>query len=131
MEAGEVPDYCVFQSAGSRRKQNFIVGNGNKVPNRGAVHLNLDAEVGGQTNSLKSVFQMAAITRQLISVRRITDQGLVCIFDRERALVKNQDGKVVCEFTRKGGLYVTEMTLEKSSAEGDTPTNATPFGTGQ
>ena len=34
MDAGEAPGYSVLPSAGSRRGQNFIVGDGAKVPNK-------------------------------------------------------------------------------------------------
>ena len=46
VDAGEAPGYCILESAGSKRRQNFVVGNGSKVPNQGEVHLNLDAKVG-------------------------------------------------------------------------------------
>ena len=43
LDAGDAPGYCLLQSAGSKRKQNFVVGNGHKILNKGEVHFNLEA----------------------------------------------------------------------------------------
>ena len=48
MDAAEAPGYCILESAGSKRKQNFVVGNGQRCPNKGEMHFNLEARVGGQ-----------------------------------------------------------------------------------
>ena len=48
-----------------------------------------------------------------MSVSKICDQDLVCTFDRTKAIVSNEKGEVVCEFLRRGGLYVANMKLKK------------------
>ena len=63
-------------------------------------------------NMIKSVFQVAEITRPLMSVSKICELGHKCIFDDEKAEVITKNGKVLCTFKRKGGLYVAEMTLK-------------------
>ena len=124
-DAGETPGYSIVASPGSKRRQNFIVGNGHKIPNQGEVHLNLEAGVGGASKALAAVVQVAAITRPLMSVSKICDQDLICTFDKERARVTNSQGGLVCEFVRQGGLYVATMRLKRPTpAE---PGNATPF----
>ena len=85
----------------------YIVGNGAPVPNMGQVSINMDHH----GTPLKSTFQVAAITRPLMSVGKICDQGLKCLFEREKATVLSQDGVQVCEFERRGGLYVATLTL--------------------
>ena len=115
MDAGEAPGYCVLESAGSKRKQNFVVGNGHNIPNKGEVHLNLDAGKG----PLQAIFQVAGITRPLMSVSKICDQGLRCIFDDDKATVTDKKtGSVVCEFQWRGGLYVATMTLKRPGGPG-------------
>ena len=42
--------------------QNFVVGNRAKVPNRGEGHLNMEAMVGGESQLLQSILQVAKIT---------------------------------------------------------------------
>ncbi len=60
MDLGDAPGYGAFltQSDGSRRKQNFIVGSGQKVPNEGQLVLNLESD-GGENRKIKSTFQVA------------------------------------------------------------------------
>ena len=68
--------------------------------------------VGDQTNKIQSVFQIAEITRPLMSVSRITDLGLRCIFHEKKAEVVNDKGEILCTFERKGDLYVARMKLK-------------------
>ena len=127
VDAAEAPGYCILQSAGSRRKQNFIVGNGAPVPNQGQIHLNLTTEVGGGIQELSSTFQVAKITRPLMSVSRICDQGLRCLFTNEKAQVLGKNSEVVCEFVRRGGLYVANMKLKKPTEDETGHNRALPF----
>ena len=89
------------------------MGNGAEVPNEGQVTLNLLAEGSkGGDNMIKSVFQIAEITRPLMSVSKICELGLKCVFDEHQPQVVSKNGKVLCTFERKGGLYVAKMTLK-------------------
>ena len=72
---GGVPGYLVESSQGSRAGQNFIVGNGAKVPNDGQVNLNL--QTGGDLlNDITSTFQVAKVSRLLMSVGKLCDAGM-------------------------------------------------------
>ena len=90
----------------------YVVGNGAEVPNEGQVTLNLESDGAGKANLIKSVFQVAEITRPLMSVSKICDLGHRCIFDKDKAEVISKDGHVLCSFERKGGLYVASMKLK-------------------
>ena len=68
----------------------------------------MEAIVGGET---QSIFQMAKIARPLMSVSRICDEGLRCVFHAEKAEVLGVDGTVICEFQRQGGFYEGRMKL--------------------
>ena len=109
LDAGEAPGYMITESPGSKRNQNFIVGNGSKVPNEGQVLLNLETNVGGKPSLIKSIFQVADITRPLMSVSRMCDHGLSAIFSATGARIQNAQHETVCTFQRRGGLYVTTM----------------------
>jgi len=113
MDLGDAPGYGAFltQSDGSRRKQNFIVGNGQKVPNEGQLVLNLESD-GDEGRKIKSTFQVAEVTRPLMSVSRVCDQGLTCNFTDTHALVLDKAGKIVVKFERRGGLYIARMRLK-------------------
>ena len=77
------------------------------------MHLNMECMIGGEKQSLNSVFQIADITRPLMSVSKICDQGLFCLFGNEKAIIQTAEGKNVCEFQRRGGLYVATMKLKR------------------
>ena len=47
-----------------------------------------------------------------MSVSRVCELGHKCVFDDEKVQVISKDGKVLCTFKRKGGLYVAEMKLK-------------------
>ena len=73
----------------------------------------MEADVGnGKTRLVNSVFQVADLTRPLMSVSQICVHGFKCIFEKEQATVVDKDmhPKFVCE--RRGGIYVTPMTLK-------------------
>ena len=120
MHADEAPGYLVTDSPGSLRGQNFIVGNGHKIPNQGQMNLNMMCLVNGKQSSVNSIFQIADITRPLMSVSRICDQGLHCNFYAKEALVMDKDNQVVARFERRGGLYVAKMTLKSPVSQPNT-----------
>ena len=110
----DAPGYILEESNGSRRGQNFLVGNGAKMPNMGEKRLNLEIEQGDAMGRIASVFQIAHVTRPLMSVGRVCDEGHSVTFNATTAEVRNKDGKVVGTFRRKdGGLYVAKMRLKQ------------------
>ena len=86
------------------------MGDGGLIPNLGQSSLNLsDTTVG---RDIQSVFQIAAVTRPLMSVGRICDEGHSITFDAVMAVVHANDGSEVCRFQRNGsGLYVAKLKL--------------------
>ena len=58
--------YLLEPSPGSRRAQMFMMQYGNKIPNEGQTTLQLGAV--GQNSEVKSTFQIAQVTRPLMSV---------------------------------------------------------------
>ena len=67
-------------------------------------------------NQIKSTFQLAAITRPLMSVSKVCDQGMTVRFDKEKAVVLNQKNEEVCKLPRQGGLYTMYTQLQKPDA---------------
>ena len=68
---------------------------------------------------MNSVFQVAEITRPLMSVSRICDQDMVCIFEKDHARVLDTDGNTVARFERDGGLYMCTMKLRRPEDRND------------
>ena len=74
--SGDVPGYVIEASPGSWAGQGFIVGSGARVPNDGQSLLSLQAS-GKNGNSVSTIFQVAAVSRPLMSVGRLCDLSLV------------------------------------------------------
>ena len=117
----DVPGYPLEPSIGSRNGQGFLVGNGARVPNDGQAHLNL--HTGDEIpNGIRTTFQIAKVSRPLMSVGRLGDNGMQVVFDKDRAKMVAPDGSVACVFERQnGGLYICKFRLKK-------PPPASPFG---
>ena len=112
---GDIAGYHVEQSPGSRVGQNFIVGDGSKISNDGQAHLNLQT-MDASLNTLASTFQVAAVSRPLMSVGKLCDNGFDVIFKKTTAIVRAPDGATVCTFERQeGGLYVAKLRLKSPS----------------
>ena len=111
---GDIPGYSVQSSAGSRRGQNFTVGDGNKISNDGEVHLNLQADLGDAHSDIKSTFQVANVCRPLMSVGRVCDNDHEVIFGKTRARIVAKSGETICTFEREpGGLYLAKFRLKR------------------
>ena len=100
----DAPGYTLLESPGSRKWQNFVVGDGGNLANQGEKHLNLAApKDGGAISLVTSKFQIANVTRPLMSVGHICDQGLSVNFTPLYALVvddKNQEVSVSAQRER-------------------------------
>ena len=93
-----------------------MAANGEKIPNRGEMRLNL-IDSG---NSIKSTFQVAKVARPLYSVAKITGAGYEVVFEKERAVVREPGTtKPVAQFQRRNGLYVGAMMLKIKREEAD------------
>ena len=79
----------------------------------GEWNLNLEAPHEKGMSSVQSIFQVAKVTRPLMSVGHICDQGLHVIFDKTHAVVRDKDNIEVCRFERsESGLYTAKMKLK-------------------
>ena len=59
------------------------------------------------------MFQIAEVTRPLMSVGKICDEGLSVEFDKTKARVLDKNKREVCRFERQNGcLYVAKMRLK-------------------
>ena len=91
--------YKLGESPGSRRGQEFSMGDGGTIPNLGQATLNLtDA---GADRDLQSTFQIAAVTRPLMSVGKICDTGHTVTFSDVMAVVHAKDGSELARFHRE------------------------------
>ena len=88
--------------------QRFFMGDGGTIANLGQKRLHLSDD----DRYLCSVFQIAAVTRPLMSVGKICDEGHNITLDAKQAIVRDKSSSELCKFHRTpGGLYVAKMRL--------------------
>ena len=93
------------------------MGDGGTIPNLGEKQLNLND--ASTDTDLQSTFQIAAVTRPLMSVGRICDNGHTVTFSDVMAVVHDKDGNGICKFNRNpGGLYVAKLKLRSPAGFG-------------
>ena len=68
---------------------------------------------------MSSIFQVAEITRPLVSVSRICDEGMSCVFEKTHARVIDSNKNTVARFERDGGLYTCMMRLRRPEARNE------------
>ena len=94
------------------------MGDDGTIANLGQKQLNLtDNSV---VSDVQSIFQIAAVTRPLMSVGKICDEGHNMIFDNVSAVVRSKDRQELCRFHREsaGGLYVAKFRLKSPAGFG-------------
>ena len=102
--------YQVYDSASSGRGRGFLVENGERVPNESQSIFNLEADNGrGATAQLASTFHVADLTKPLVSVSQICEQGFRCVPEGSQSLVTNFSVETVCRFERSGQLNTARM----------------------
>ena len=112
------PGYLLQESAGDKRGQEFLMGDGGTIPSLGKKQLNLSDNAAG--SDLQSIFQIAAVTRPLMSVSKICVEGRGITFNNDCAVVRSKDGAKLCCFHREptGGLYVAKLKLRNPAGFG-------------
>ena len=114
----DCPGYVPQESAGSRRGQEFLMGDGGTIPKLGQKRFNLSDNAA--RSYLQSIFQIAAVTRPLLSVGKTCDEGHEITFNNICAVVRSKDGAELCRFHREpmGGLYVAKLKLRNPAGFG-------------
>ena len=107
----DAPMYAIEESAGSKAGQNFLTAGGHRMPNKGQVRLVMRADNGKKGRDIRTTFQVAKVTRPLMSVSKVCDAGMSMRFTAAMAIVEDPAGKEVMRFQRQGGLYVANMRL--------------------
>ena len=70
-------------------------------------------EPGGKT--IKSVFQVADVTRALYGVSEVCGDGRAVYFTDTEAVV-TKGGEVITRFAREGGLYTCELGIKPDTS---------------
>ena len=111
----DFPGYEVRESPGSRAGKHYTGASGHRIRNEGESSINMIVPVGDSgKNQLSAVFQMAKVTRPLMSVSKICKDGKYDVLCRsDKAFVLERSSKaVVAEFEKQNGLYVTTVQVK-------------------
>ena len=98
LPADAAPGYDIVDSPGSRQGRNFVVGNGETVPNEGQVRHNLATGTDPGAEVMNSTFQVAELNRPLMSVSQICSHGHKCVFERGQAPIIAENGDTLARF---------------------------------
>ena len=84
------------------------------MANQGEKCLLMEVEKkNGEKGMVESVFQVAQVTRPLMSLGNICDGGAEVLFTADAAIV-TKGGREICRFQRvNGGLYFAKMRLKQ------------------
>ena len=110
-----MPSVKIEPSEGSKRGQKYSSASKHKIKNLGQQHLKACTEQGDETEVL---FQIADISKPLVSVSAICEKGNRVIFGRAGGVVQNLATGKLIPFQRENGIYVLSLWLEDTS-EGD------------
>ena len=105
------PKYAVTPSAGSRCGQEFTASN-HTLANEGEQHLPMLSPEGVWS---KRRWQVAAVSRPLLSVGEECDSGRVVVFGKRGGYVLNMVSQEMQWFPRKQGGYEMEMWIPPAS----------------
>ena len=106
------PNAPTRPSEGSRRGMKYTSASKHKLPNLGEQHLQACTEDGTPTEVL---FQLADVSRPLVSVSAICEMGNRVIFGRCGGVVQNLGTGVETPFHRKNGIYILSMWVKDSA----------------
>ena len=106
----DFPGYEVRESVGSKSGKHYRGASGHRIRNEGESSVSMIVPAGdGQKSGLSAVFQVAKVTRPLMSVSKICKDGkydVLCRDDKAFVLSRGTR-KVIAEFERQNGLYVS------------------------
>ena len=121
----DFPGYKVEESPGSRAGQQFGCAGGTNLVNEGQMTIDMVSPLEGTEIGLCT--QVTKVTRPLLSVSKMTEDGkLDVLCTKDRAVVRDQKGKVVATFPKKHGLYVCMMKVRNPRFQNSEPFTRPP-----
>ena len=108
-----MPGVKVVPSEGSRRGQKWSSASKHKIRNLGEQRLKAVTEEGEETEVL---FQIADVSKPLVSVSAICERGNRVIFGRSGGVVPYLTTGKLFLFERRNGIYVLLLWMEDDSA---------------
>ena len=102
-------NWPIQESPGSQSGLHYTGANGGRMPNMGQQVLPVQLENGMNATT---IFQIAEVTRPLVSVARLTSMGNEVIFGVSGGIIRNLKTKSEMPFKKKDGVYVFVLWIE-------------------
>ena len=116
IDSEEAPGYLITESVWRRRGQNFVVGDGGRLPNECQVDLVMSSPVGdSQAVPATLNFQVAGVSRPLMSVAKVCAKGHTYISTKDGTRVVDEQQKTIAQFKQQNG-WIIDYYAEGASA---------------
>ena len=112
-----MPSVKIEPSEGSRRGQCYSSASKHKLVNLGQQKIRACTDAWEETEVL---FQIADVSKPLVSVSAICERGNRVIFGQNGGLVQNLRTGGVIPFERRNGIYVLSLWMEEGTDSGFT-----------
>ena len=116
----DFPGYDVEESPGSRAGQLFGCAGGKSLRNEGQMTVEMTSPMEGIP--IKLCTQVTKVTRPLLSVTKITEEGKLRVMcDQVKAVVVDLKNNVLATFPKKNCLYVCTMKVRNPKYKNKDP----------
>ena len=116
---GEIPGYDVQPSAGSRANRCYTDAGGRSIRNEGESVVEMKLPAGESvSNSCAAAFQIADVSRPLLSVSKICEKGNDVLCRDNCAFILDKNHNVVAKFEKRNGLYAATLAVKNPKFAG-------------
>ena len=111
--ANEIPGIETVAGEASKKQVHYVAADGGRIPNLGEQHLQL---IMADNKRVRVTFQVADVTRPILSVSRLSEAGHKVSFSKEGGTITHGVSGAVIPFTRFKGVYVLEAWVDEPVA---------------
>ena len=111
--ASMAPLWPVEDSPGSLVGLHYLSASGGRLKNCGQQHVPIELTSGQRTHAL---FQIAEVSRPLVSVARLTEAGKAVIFGCSGGVIRDLQSGVDTPFERRDGIYIFQIRIPPPDA---------------
>ena len=111
MPASELPNVDITEGASSKAGVQYTTADGGRLPNLGEQTVKLTVKDGRQVNA---TFQVADVTRPILSVARLTESGHQVRFHKNGGSIIHRETGHEIPFVNYRGVYVLEARVAES-----------------
>ena len=109
----DIPGQTVVPSVGSKARRSYVDASGHPILNQGESTVAIRLPAGGdRTNDGQATFQVADVSRPLLSVSKICEKGNDVLCRKDAAYVLDSQANIVAKFEKRNGLYYATLALK-------------------